>query len=72
MSTRLCVGSDSTHARYVRLGVTDCVRLLVGNSIYCPRGEYNLCITDGNAVVKHHMLLGSVWQRSVWVTTSEG
>lgn len=68
MRTRLCVGSASTPTRYVRLGVTDCAQLFVGNSIYCLRGEYNLCVTDGDAVVKHHMMLEIGWQRSVWIT----
>lgn len=72
MRTRLCVGSASTPTRYVRLGVTDCVRLLVGNSIYCLRGDYSLCVTDSNAMVKDHMLLGAGWRRSVWVTISKG
>ena len=67
MSTRLRVGSDSTHARYVRSDVTDCARLLVGNSLYCPRGDYNLYVTDGNAVVKHHMWLEVACQRSIWI-----
>lgn len=76
MRTRLCVVSASTHTRYVQLGVTDCARLGVtdcarsfaGNSIYCPRSDYNLCVTDGNAVAKYHMLLKVVWRRSVWIT----
>ena len=73
MRTRLCVGSASTPTRYVRLGVTDCARLFVGNSLYCPPGDYStgdyyLCVTDGNAIVKHHMLLGVARRRSVWVT----
>lgn len=68
MSTRLRVVSASTYTRYLRLGVTDCARLLVGNSLYCPRGEYNLCVTDGSAAAKYHMLLEAGWQRSVWIT----
>lgn len=71
MNTRLCVGSDSTHVRYIRSDVIDCARLFVGNSIYFSRGDYNLCVTGGNAAVKH-LMLGAAWQRSVWVTISKG
>lgn len=69
MRAKLCVVSASTNTRYIRLGVTDCARVLVGDY---NSGEYNLYVTDNNAVIKHPMRLEAGWQRSVWVTTSEG
>lgn len=68
MRTKLCVVSASTNTRYVRLDATNCARLLVGNSLYRPPGNYDLCVTDSNAVAKYHMLLKVVWRRSVWIT----